>query len=203
MEIGYCRVSTEEQNLDMQRDAMERAGIVKIFTDQASGKSLSNRPGLDMALAVLRPGDTLVVWKLDRLARRLVILADLAETFKAKGIGLRSLTEPFDTTTAIGLVLFQLMGVFAEFERNVLVERTVAGLEAARKRGSMIGRKKELSEAQAERMLEEIRSTTWPLEKIARGYGISKTALYNYCPGGRAGLLGRDLAAKELAEIKG
>ncbi len=111
MDIGYCRVSTEDQNLDMQRAAMDRAGITKIFEEKVSGKDLKNRPELDRALSMLRSDDTLVAYKLDRLARSLVELAKLAKDLERRGIALKSLTEPFDTSTAIGNVMFQMIGV--------------------------------------------------------------------------------------------
>jgi len=203
MLVGYARVSTEDQRLDLQLDALERAGVGRVLTDVGSGATMKNRPGLDMAMSLLRPGDSLVVWKLDRLARSMLELATVSKTLEAKGIQLRSLQENIDTSTATGSLMFGIFAVMAEFERNLLIERTKAGLEAARKRGSLVGRKKELSQKQSDQMIEMIRSTNLPLEKIASTFRISKTAIYNYCPGGRSGLQERDLEeAKLLAAVE-
>jgi DNA invertase Pin-like site-specific DNA recombinase len=200
MEVAYCRVSTEDQNLDMQRAAMAKAGVTHIFEEKISGKDLKNRPELDRALAMLRPGDTLVVYKLDRLARSLVELSKLSDYLQANGVSLKSLTEPFDTATAVGRVMFQMIGVFAEFERSVLIERTKAGMAAAKSRGKQFGRKNSLTERQAEEMLHAIRTADLSISRIAAMFKISKTAVYNYCPGGREGLRERDEAANLLAK---
>lgn len=199
VDVGYCRVSTEDQNLDLQRAAMDRAGITKVFEEKVSGKDLKNRPELDKALSMLREGDALAVYKLDRLARSLVELSKLAKDLERRGIALKSLTEPFDTSTAIGNVMFQMIGVFAEFERNVLIERTRAGMKAAKARGKQIGRKNALTNAEAEELVKMIRDTDLPLSRIANAFKLSKTAVYNYCPGGREGLRERDEAARVLA----
>lgn len=144
MEVGYARVSTQEQNLDLQIDAFAKAGIKKVFTDKISGVR-SEKPELKNMLDYARSGDTIVVWRLDRLGRTTVQLIQLIEELSKKGIGLKSLTEPIDTSTATGTLVVQLFCVLAEHERNVLRERTHAGLSSARARGRVGGRPKGLS----------------------------------------------------------
>ncbi|MDH4983826.1 recombinase family protein [Hyphomicrobium sp. D-2] len=144
MMIGYARVSTDEQNPDLQFDALARAGCGRVFTDYASG-ARANRPALDDALAVLRKGDTLVTWKLDRLGRSLSHLISLIAKLEKRGIAFRSLSEAIDTGTAGGRLLFHVMGALAEFERALISERTRAGMAAARVRGAKLGRPRRLS----------------------------------------------------------
>ncbi len=144
MEVGYARVSTQEQNLDLQLDALEKAGVKKIFTDKVSGVSAS-KPQLEELLKYARKGDTIVVWRLDRLGRTTIQLIQFVEELQKLGINLKSLTEPIDTTTATGTLVVQIFCVLAEHERNVLRERTRAGLSAARIRGRTGGRPKGLS----------------------------------------------------------
>src|SRR5918999_696805 len=139
MLIGYARVSTQEQTLNLQKDALEQAGCNKIFTDTASGAK-TERIGLDEALAYVRNGDTLVVWRLDRLGRSLPHLIDTMTNLEERGIGFKSLTENIDTSTSGGKLIFHIFGVLAEFERNLIRERTSAGLTAARARGKTGGR---------------------------------------------------------------
>src|SRR5256884_9466727 len=139
--IGYARVSTQDQNLHLQKDALTKAGCEKIFTDTISG-STQERKGLDEALSFLRSGDTLVVWKLDRLGRTMKHLIDTVTQLKDKGIGFKSLTENIDTTTPGGKLIFHVFGSLAEFERDLIRERTQAGLLAARARGRNGGRPK-------------------------------------------------------------
>src|SRR2546423_716996 len=141
MQIGYARVSTTEQNLDLQLDALKKADCVKIFTDTASGAKTA-RKGLDEALTYVRPGDTLVVWRLDRLGRSLKHLIEVVTDLEKRGIGFKSLTENIDTTTSGGKLIFHIFGALAEFERDIIRERTKAGLEAARARGRKGGRPK-------------------------------------------------------------
>src|SRR5664280_2379752 len=137
--IGYARVSTDDQNADLQKDALKKAGCIKVFTDKASG-SLASRPQLDRMLDQLRPGDVVVVWRLDRLGRSLKNLIALVEGLAEREVGFRSLSESIDTTTANGKLFFSLMGALAEFERDLIRERTMAGLAAARARGRVGGR---------------------------------------------------------------
>ena len=145
MLVGYARVSTHEQNLSLQVDALTQAGCEKIFEDKISGIK-AERPGLNAALEFVRKGDTLVVWRLDRLGRSLKHLIETVADLEGRGIGLRSLQEAIDTTTAGGRLVFQIFGALAEFERNLIRERTLAGLQAARARGRKGGRPKALDE---------------------------------------------------------
>jgi DNA invertase Pin-like site-specific DNA recombinase len=134
MLIGYARVSTTDQTLDLQKDALKKAGCSKIFTDTASGAK-AERTGLDEALNYVRSGDTLVVWKLDRLGRSLPHLIETITGLNNRGIGFKSITEAIDTTTSGGKLIFHIFGALAEFERDIIRERTQAGLNAARSRG--------------------------------------------------------------------
>src|SRR5664279_784631 len=137
--IGYARVSTDDQSAALQEDALKQAGCIRVFTDHASGAKAS-RPELDKMLDQLRPGDVVVVWRLDRLGRSLKNLIALVETLADRGVGFRSLSESIDTTTANGRLFFSIMGALAEFERDLIRERTHAGLAAARARGRVGGR---------------------------------------------------------------
>src|ERR1017187_154820 len=149
MRIGYARVSTQEQNLHLQKDALKRAGGKKIIEDVASGKA-ENRPGLDRARELLREGDVLVVWRLDRLGRSLKHLIELMTELEKQKIGFQSLQESIDTTTPGGKLIFHMFGALAEFERNLISEWTKAGLQAARARGRRGGRPKKLDAQQRE-----------------------------------------------------
>src|SRR5438874_3910706 len=143
MLIGYARVSTQEQTLDLQRDELQQAGCEKVFTDTLSGAT-ADRPGLTDALAFVRPGDALVVWRLDRLGRSLPHLIATVSALRDRGIGFKSLHEQIDTTTPSGKLIFHVFGALAEFERDLIRERTQAGLHAARARGRVGGRPKAL-----------------------------------------------------------
>src|SRR5271168_4830578 len=145
MLLGYARVSTVDQNLALQRDALTEAGCAKIFTEQMSG-AVTDRPALHDALEFARSGDTLIVWKLDRLARSMKQLIETVETLRIRGIGFRSLTEALDTTTAQGRLVFHMFGALAEFERSLIRERTQAGLAAARRAGRTGGRPPKLTD---------------------------------------------------------
>ncbi|MCC7221469.1 MAG: recombinase family protein [Candidatus Contendobacter sp.] len=179
MLIGYARVSTDDQNLDLQRDALEQAGCEKIYTDQQSGAS-TERLGLTGVLEMARRDDTLIVWRLDRLGRSLKQLIHLVETLDQRGIGLRSLQENIDTTTSGGRLVFHLFGALAEFERHVIRERTQAGLSAARARGRQGGRPKRLSPHQRELLLRLHQERQHSIAEICQILGISKSTLYNY-----------------------
>src|SRR5512133_3754740 len=144
MLIGYARVSTSDQTLDLQKDALRQAGCERIFTDTASGAK-AERIGLEEAMSHLRKGDILVVWKLDRLGRSLKHLIETITALNAEGIGFKSITESIDTTTSGGKLIFHIFGALAEFERDIIKERTQAGLTAARARGRLGGRPKALS----------------------------------------------------------
>jgi DNA invertase Pin-like site-specific DNA recombinase len=179
MLIGYARVSTDDQNLDLQRDALVRAGCEKIYTDQQSGAS-TDRLGPTGVLEMARSGDTLVVWRLDRLGRSLKHLIHLVEKLEHQGIGLRSLQENIDTTTNGGRLVFHLFGALAEFERNLIRERTQAGLSAARARGRQGGRPKLLDPKRLGLALRLYQERQHSIVEICQIMGISKSTLYNY-----------------------
>lgn len=188
MLIGYARVSTADQEAGLQLDALTAAGCAKILTDQASGAK-RDRPELARALDQLRAGDVLVVWKLDRLGRSLADLIRLADQLQAIGADLRSLTEQLDTSSAGGRLFFHVMGALAEFERELIRERTRAGLAAARSRGSRPGRKPGLTPDQvtaARAMLADPAGLT--VAKVAELLAVSPATLYRHLPGGRSGI---------------
>jgi DNA invertase Pin-like site-specific DNA recombinase len=173
----------------LQLDATKKAGCTKIFTETASGAQ-RQRPELTEALKYLRSGDTLVVWKLDRLARSLLQLIETVEALHAKGIGFRSLTEAIDTTTTGGKLVFHIFGALAEFERGLIRERTNAGLAAARARGKLGGRPASLKAAQLQMAKALLRDPKITVEDVAKqlGISISPSTLYRHFPGGRSGL---------------
>ena len=148
MLIGYARISTIDQNLDLQLDALNRAGCKRIFQDEGISGAKAKRPGLEETLKALKRGDHLVVWKLDRLGRSLRHLIDLITSFEEKGIGFTSISDGIDTTTPIGKLFFHLSGAFAEYETNINSERTKAGMAAAKARGVKMGRPRKLTAAQ-------------------------------------------------------
>jgi DNA invertase Pin-like site-specific DNA recombinase len=179
MLIGYARISTTDQTLDLQRDALTKAGCTRIFTDTASGAQLE-RVGLTDALSHVREGDILVVWKLDRLGRSLKDLIERIRQLNDRKIGFKSLTENIDTTTSGGKLIFHIFGALAEFERDIIKERTNAGLEAARTRGKLGGRPKALSPEKIKlaRRLYADKSTS--VAEICKMLGISRHTLQRY-----------------------
>jgi len=179
MLIGYARVSTDDQNLDLQRDALKGAGCERMFEDMASGAK-ADRTGLAALMTVLRAGDTVVIWRLDRLGRSLKNLIELVEQFEAAKVGLRSLQENIDTTTSGGRLVFHLFGALAEFERNLIRERTQAGMAAARMRGRMGGRPKRLDPVKLALALRLHHEDKHTIKEICQMMGISKSTLYNY-----------------------
>jgi len=179
MKIGYARVSTLEQNPDLQRDALERAGCDKVIVDQVSG-TVAARPGLDKIKELLRPGDTLVVWRLDRLGRSLQDLIRWAGYLEDNGVALQSLKETIDTATSTGKLTFHLFGALAEFERNLIRERTQAGLAAARARGRLGGRPKALDADERQLAVQLYHEKKLTVAKICAMMGISKPTLYTY-----------------------
>ena len=186
MKIGYARVSTLEQNLDLQRDALAAAGCERVIVDQASG-AITARPGLDKVKELLRPGDTLVVWRLDRLGRSLQDLIAWAMYLKEKGVALQSLSETIDTATPTGQLTFHLFGALAEFERNLIRERTQAGLAAARARGRLGGRPQALDADKRALAVRLYREKTLTIARICEMMGISKPTLYAYVRAARDG----------------
>jgi len=182
MKFGYCRVSTREQNLDLQFDALNKEGCNEIFQDQVSGVK-ADRPQLSKLLERLRAGDTLVVWKLDRLGRSLTDLVKLVNELNQKQVGLKSLSDPIDTTTSQGRFVFNIFASLAELERDIIVERTLAGLEAARSRGRQGGRPRGLSqEAENKALAAEslYRERKLSTRQIAKRLRISTSTLYDY-----------------------
>ncbi|GAB6051141.1 recombinase family protein [Hydrogenophilus islandicus] len=177
--IGYARVSTDDQNLDLQFDALRKAGVKDehIYADTASGKN-ADRPQLAACLKALRPGDTLVVWKLDRLGRSLPDLVRIITDLEQKGVAFESLTERIETGSAAGKLVFHVFAALAEFERNVIRERTKAGLAAARARGRKGGRRPKLTPAQVREIRELVAAQQLPIKRIAELYGVSRTTLY-------------------------
>jgi DNA invertase Pin-like site-specific DNA recombinase len=184
MLIGYARVSTLDQSLDLQIDALEKAGCEKIFTDKMSGAK--TRPGLDEALAFLRPGDVLVVWKLDRLGRRTVKLIQLIEELKERGIGFKSLSNAIDTTTPEGMFIYRISSSFAELERDLARERTMAGLSAARARGRLGGRPRKLKGKQAEIAAAMLKDPNTSIDEVCEAFPhISRRTLYRVAQASR------------------
>ena len=176
MKIGYARVSTEEQSLDLQRDALARAGCEQVFEDQGLSGVAVKRPGLDQALATIGPGDVLVVWRLDRLARSLRQLIHTVEDLEAKGIGLKSITEAIDTSTAGGRLVFHIFGSIAEFERALIRERTRAGLIAAKARGRAGGRPAKLIGERLEHARNLLNAGS-SVSAVARSMGVSRSTV--------------------------
>ncbi len=167
--FGYARTSTEDQLLDLQMDALTKAGADQIFTDQASGAK-RDRPGLASVLAALQPGDTLIVWRLDRLGRSLSHLSETVHDLNARGIAFRSLAESIDTSTATGRLILHMFGSIAEFERDLAQERILAGIAAARARGRHLGRRRALTLDQAKHA-RELQTEGKSLREIARILG--------------------------------
>ena len=173
------RVSTQEQNLDLQRDALAAAGCEKVIVETASGKSV-DRSGLARVKELLRAGDVLVVWRLDRLGRSLKHLLELMSELEEKGVGFLSLNEAIDTTTPGGRLIFQVFGALAEFERGIIQERTKAGLQAARARGRLGGRPKALNLAQRAMAVDLYCQKKHTIREICETVGISRQTLYSY-----------------------
>jgi DNA invertase Pin-like site-specific DNA recombinase len=179
MYIGYARVSTQDQNLDFQKDALKRVGCEKIIVDRVSG-TVAERPGLTQLKECLRKGDTLVVWRLDRLGRSIKDLIALMSWFEQEEIGLRSLHEAIDTTSTSGKLTFHLFASLAEFERQLIQERTRAGLTAARARGRLGGRPKALQPNRQKRAVQLYHKKELTVREICEMMGISKPTLYAY-----------------------
>jgi len=178
MKIGYARVSTDEQNLDLQRDALNAAGCERICEDRGVSGASDRRDGLSLALDTLQDGDVLVVWKLDRLGRSLSFLIELIDTLRARGAGFQSLSDGIDTTTAGGKLVFHIMGALAEFERSLIVERTKAGMDAARRRGKHVGRPPALTRQQIDHARRLIGREEETASSMAVLYGVSRSTLW-------------------------
>jgi DNA invertase Pin-like site-specific DNA recombinase len=185
MLIGYARVSTVDQNLALQLEALTEAGCEKIFTEQISG-AVANRPQFADAISYARSGDTIVVWKLDRLARSIKQLIDTIETLRVRGVGFRSLTEALDTTTAQGRLVFHMFGALAEFERSLIRDRTQAGLLAAKRAGRTGGRPPKLNDEDIEAARAMLSNPDIGVASVANRFGVSLATLYRYIPAARA-----------------
>lgn len=182
MLIGYARVSTEEQSLDLQLDALEKAGCepTRIYKDKISGLK-SKRPGLDKALGQLRPGDVFVIWKLDRLGRSVKGLVDFVAELEKQDVQFKSLTDGIDTTTPTGRFFFHIMASLAQMERELIAERTRAGLAAARKRGRVGGRKRSMTQSKLE-SAKKLLDDGMPPKEVAENLGVSVPTLYRWLP---------------------
>jgi DNA invertase Pin-like site-specific DNA recombinase len=191
MLVGYARVSTLDQKPALQTDALTSAGCERLFTETASGAQ-RDRPELKAALAYLRSGDTLVVWKLDRLARSMRQLIETVDDLQARGIELRSLTESIDTATSGGRLVFHIFGALAEFERALIRERTRAGLEAARARGKNGGRPTTFGPKQLAAAKAMLADPAIRVEDVAAHLKVSPATLYRHLPGGRSGLVAQE-----------
>ena len=176
MRIGYARVSTEDQNTSLQNDALKNAGCEQLFEEKISGKS-KDRPELDICLKVLREGDILVVWRLDRLGRSLEHLVQIIRDLESRKIGFLSLTESIDTTNAGGKLIFHIFAALAEFERNLISERTKAGLKAARARGRKGGRKAKLTNSDMRKAAAMLRDPLVTKTEVAKHFGVSRVTL--------------------------
>ena len=183
MLIGYARISTADQTLDLQLDALKKAGCEQIFTDRVSGTK-AERKGLTEALSHLRAGDTLVVWRLDRLGRSLRHLIDTITALNDRGVGFKSLQENIDTTTSGGKLVFHIFGALAEFEREIIRERTQAGLQSARSRGKVGGRPKALTPKEVQMLNNMAADKSLTVSDICKTLGIGRTTFYRYVRAG-------------------
>lgn len=178
MKIGYARVSTADQSLDLQIDALKAVDCEKIFSDHGVSGSKAERPGLDKALDQIRKKDTLVIWKLDRLGRSLRDLLSIIEDLKDRGANFASIQDGFDTSTASGKMVFSVIGAMAEYERNLIRERTMAGLAAARARGRMGGRPKALDKSQVKVAIALADAGELTIKEICAQVGCSRSTYY-------------------------
>jgi len=179
--IGYARVSTDDQNLDLQRDALTKAGCNPIYEEKSSGKGAGvERQEWVQCLKALRSEDTLVVWRLDRLGRSLSDLVRIVGELEQRGVGFESLTEKIETSSASGKLIFHVFASLAEFERNLIRERTRAGLDAARARGRIGGRTPKLDERQVREIRAMLRDPQVNVSDVARRYGVSRTTIYTW-----------------------
>jgi DNA invertase Pin-like site-specific DNA recombinase len=175
--VGYCRVSTADQNAELQVDALTAAGCDRIFTDHASGK-LEHRPALDTMMELLRPGDVVLIWRLDRLGRSVKHLLEMVAQLESRGVGLRSLCESIDTTTPTGRLTLHLFASIGQFERDLLLERTNAGLAAARARGRKGGRPTVMTPDKVQTARTMYNSRDYDVAAIGRVLGVSRASIY-------------------------
>lgn len=181
MKYGYARVSTQDQNLDLQIDALGKEGVLKpnIYTDHISGSKF-DRQGLKTLLEKLESGDILIVWKFDRIGRSLRELINLIETLRIKGVDVQSIQDKIDTTTPMGKLMFHINCAYAEFEKEIIQERTKAGLVAARARGRMGGRPEKLDKQEVEKLRKMYKEKTHPIADLKKWFKISNNTLYRY-----------------------
>jgi DNA invertase Pin-like site-specific DNA recombinase len=177
MKIGYARVSTDDQNMSLQLDALVAAGCEKVFQDEISGAA-TKRPGLDAALAALQPGDVLTVWRLDRLGRSTPHLVTVVNDLAQRGIGFQSITEAMDTTTAGGELIFHVMAALAQFERRLIAERSRAGIAAARRRGKHLGRPADLTPEKVDHARQMIDNGEQSVSGMAKIIGVHRVTLH-------------------------
>lgn len=189
MKIGYARVSTEDQKLDLQMQALQKAGCDKVFADHGISGRVLDRPGLDRALSSLGTDDTLVVWRLDRLGRSLMQLVELMEWLGKRDIHFHSLTENIDTASSGGRLLFHMMAALSEFERNLISERTRAGMEAARQNGRSLGRPPILTDAQFLEAVAAIKQEGQSIQTVAAQFNLKPRALRRMIQAGRPRLV--------------
>jgi DNA invertase Pin-like site-specific DNA recombinase len=187
--IGYARVSTREQNLDLQLDALTKAGCFNIWQEKRSAAS-ANRPQLDLAIRDLREGDTLVVWRLDRLARSMRELYRRLDAIYAAGAKFKSLQEQFDFSTATGKFILGILGLVAELERQITVERTIAGVKTAREQGKPFGAPRKMSDKQIAEAKALLKKPGWNVPRVAKKFGVSPPTIYNYVQGGKRKVTG-------------
>lgn len=182
--IGYARVSTEDQKLDLQFDALTREGVPRsrIYSDKASGGPGVSRPGFAAAMKACRRGDKLVVWKLDRLGRSLMEVLEVLKRLEAKGVGLVVITDKIDTSTAMGRFVLHILAALSEMERGLIVERTKAGLAAAKARGRVGGRRRTVTAEQEAEAIRLLRADT-PIPEVAKAIGVSKSLIYQRARG--------------------
>ena len=185
MFVGYARVSTEDQNLDLQRDALKQAGCERIFEEKLSGRTGTKRAALEDAIAYLRPEDQLVVWKIDRLGRSLREMIGTAHDLRERGVKLRSLTENIDTETPTGRVMFNFLGTIAEYFLDLNRERTMEGLKAALARGRKGGRRRKLSDEDMKVARAMLADNTISVDAIAKRLDVSRATFYSYFPKAR------------------
>ncbi len=178
MRIGYARVSTSDQSINLQIDALSRFGCAEIFADEGLSGSLRERPGLGQTLARLRPGDDLVIWKLDRLGRSLTDLIDVVSRLEQRGVGLISVSEAIQTGSPGGVLVFHIMAALAEFERALISERTKAGMMSARARGRHVGRPSKLDEKQIAFAARQVHGGRATIGRTAARLGVSRATIY-------------------------
>ncbi|MBN8801770.1 MAG: resolvase [Lysobacteraceae bacterium SCN 69-123] len=176
--IGYCRVSSISQELDVQLDKLAKAGCTKVFKEKRSGRQAENRPELQDALEYVRAGDVLVISRLDRMARSVLDLAKIADLLRRKGVSLRVLDQGLDTSTSEGKLMFNLLGAFAEFEADIRAERQADGIALAKRKGVKFGRRKALTDAQEERIRKMRAEENFSIGQLQERFGISRSSVY-------------------------